>query len=105
MTEDKDEINLLRAYQNVFLGSTDGQIVLWDLINECHVFRPFKSQNAGSYLLEGKRELGLHLLTMVNFSTRHGGPGPAEMAKILQSLERTAKATRTEEKGGEDGRD
>ena len=92
------KLQMLRAYQNVFLGSVDGQLVLWDLINECHVFRPFKSQNAGSYLLEGKRELGLHILTMVKFSEQHGGPGPAGMEKIMQSLERTAKVKTTNEK-------
>ena len=99
MTEDeKKELQLLRAYQNVFLGSVDGQIVLWDLINMCHVFRAFKAQNAGAYVLEGKREVGLHLLTMVEFSERRGGPSPAGMEKIRQSLERTAQVIKQHEK-------
>lgn len=96
---DKKQMQLERAYQNTFLGSADGQIVFWDLINKCHVFKAFKAQNAGSYVLEGKRELGLHLLNMVEFvDTRHGGPIPARIEEIRQSLERTAKATYTEEK-------
>lgn len=95
---EKEELELLRAYQNVFLGSAEGQIVFWDLINNCHVFKAFKTQNAGAYLLEGKRELGLYLMNMVEFSTRHGGPDPAGMERIRQSLERTAKAKITREK-------
>jgi len=95
---EKERLRMLRAYQNVFLGSVEGQTVLWDLINRCHVFRPFKAQNAGAYILEGKRELGLHILTMVEFSDRHGGPDPAGMEKIRRSLERTAKVKITEEK-------
>ncbi len=101
--EEKEELRMLRAYQNVFLGSVEGQIVLWDLINMSHVFRPFKTQNAGAYLLEGKREMGLYILNRVEFANRHGGPDPAGMDKIRKSLERTSKATYTEEKEDKNG--
>lgn len=83
----KEEEKLKLAYQNVFLKSTEGQLVLWDLINRCHVFKPFGQQNAGAYAKEGQRELGLHLMHMVHLTDRVGGaPGPERMERIINSL-------------------
>ncbi len=89
--------DLIRAYKDVFLGSSDGQKVFWDLINECHVFRAFKQQNAGAYLKEGKRELGLHLFRMVEFNDSPGGPGPARMRQIIESINNTSKTLKNKE--------
>lgn len=101
--EQKAELQLLKAYQNVFLNTVEGQMVFWDLINECHVFRPFNMMNAGAYKLEGKREMGLHLMNMVEFSELHGGPGPDGMERIRQSLGRTAQYTHKPNKEEQDG--
>ena len=102
-SEEKKSVQLLKAYQNVFLGTAEGQMVFWDLINRCHVFKAFKTQNAGAYLLEGKRELGLHLMDMVEFADRHGGPDPAGMERIRQSLERTAQLKYSDKEDSENG--
>ena len=77
---------LVRAYQDIFLSSAEGQLVLWDLLNLCYVFRRYGGCNATAYHLEGKRELGLHLLEMIQFSDKLGGPGPAKMQEIINSL-------------------
>lgn len=80
------EDQLLRAYQDLFLGSPEGQLVLWDLLNQCHVFREFGQYNAGAYALEGKREIGLELMRRVYLYDKLGGPGPGKMQEIISSI-------------------
>ena len=97
--EDKQ---LAGAYQRVFMGTStpqEGQLVFWDLINRTFMFRPFGQHNAGAYAMEGKREIGLHLMTQVNFMPNLAGVNPLqvlqEMNESIESAEKL-KGTATE---------
>lgn len=84
---EKDQ--LTAAYQKVFMGKStaqEGQMVFWDLINRTFVFRQFNQQNAGAYAMEGKRELGLHIMTQVNFMPNKAGVNPLQ---VLEEMKRT----------------
>lgn len=91
----EEQKQLISAYQKVFMGQStpqEGQLVFWDLINRSYVFRPFNQQNAGAYAMEGKRELGLHIMSQVNFMPNHGGITAAQlMASLKESADSAAK--------------
>ena len=57
--------NWIKTFQKVFCGDADGRKVLWWLVHETHLFRPFGGQNANAYALEGKRELGLDVSELI----------------------------------------
>ena len=73
--EERDNLKrqkLIQAYKNTFSGP-DGQIVFWDLMKKTYVFRAFGQHNAGAYAMEGKRELGLYILSAVQFTENDQG--------------------------------
>lgn len=80
---------LITAYQKVFLGSAEGQLVFWDLMDRCFLFRPFGQQNANAYALEGKREVALKILAMVELAPSLGRPNHKQMEQIKRSLDMT----------------
>ena len=84
-----EEDQLTAAYQRVFMGKStaqEGQLVFWDLINKSYVFRPFSQQNAGAYAMEGKREIGLEIMTRVNLMPNIGGVVPLQ---VIEELKKT----------------
>ena len=89
-----EERQLNKAYQAVFLGSSEGQLVFWDLMDKGYVFRSFNQQNANAYALEGKRELALDIMHRVELSPDLGRSG---FDRIRKSLEATAKFKEKEE--------
>jgi hypothetical protein len=93
--EEIAEKQMIKAYQKVFLSTEEGHLVFWDLMNRGFVFRPFNQQNAGAYAMEGKREIGLHIMNMVEFQPPMGRPGLNEIEKIRQSLDTAAKYKET----------
>lgn len=72
---------LFRDYQHVFLGSDEGQRVLWDLLDQTYLFFPYEQQNASAYSKEGRREIGLYLLAAIGFRPDSGSL--ANMARLL----------------------
>lgn len=83
---DDDQKELMRAYQKVFLGSQEGQLVLWDILNFSEVFRDFAETNAGVYRHNGKRSVGLMILQMTEFT-----PKQSNMSKIHETVENVSK--------------
>ena len=92
-----EEKQLIKAYQKVFMGSVEGQLVFWDLMDKGYVFRTFGQQNANAYALEGKRELALYILGAVELQPSLGRPGTLEMKKLIESIERVSKFKHKEE--------
>ena len=85
----EEEDQLTAAYQKVFMGTStaqEGQLVFWDLINRCYVFRPYGQQNAGAYSMEGKREVGLHIFNQLNFMPNLGG---VHAIKVMEELKKS----------------
>lgn len=72
-------------YKEVF-STPAGQRVFWDLMEQTNVFMPFMQQNAGAYVKEGRRELGLYLLAAFGFT-----PDPGSLAKLAMSLQAISK--------------
>ena len=95
-----EEKQLIRAYQDLFMGSAEGQLVLWDLLNQTYVFRKFNQQNAGAYAMEGKREIGLYIFEKTNLSPQLGGMSPEALVKIKHSLNAAEKVRQTDTKEG-----
>ena len=97
-TEEQHNL-LIAAYQKVFKGCStaqEGQLVFWDLIDRMHVFSPYNQQNAGAYAMEGRRELGLHIMEMVELSPNLGGINAVKvMEEMKQSMDAAAKLNRT----------
>lgn len=59
----KDE-DLARAY-HMMSKVADGKRVLWDIMSFCGVFQLSMTGNSYTYFNEGKRQVGLYLLTML----------------------------------------
>lgn len=82
--KDTETARELRAmsmrYQRVFSGH-DGQTVLWDILEQTYLFFPYLQQNAGSYVKEGRREIGLFLLARMGFT-----PDPNSLRRLAESL-------------------
>ena len=62
---------LLLAYRNTF-ETEQGRIVFFDLLDQCHFFRPIFSGNNKMALKEGKRQIGLYLLSMREMASGQG---------------------------------
>jgi len=58
--------NWHNAFVETFCTTATGRKVLWFLMHESYVFRPFGGQNAAAYAKEGKRELGLIISEMLS---------------------------------------
>jgi len=57
--------DIIKAYKHIF-NSKEGQVVLYDLMNNSNFLRPTyssKCPNVQTHLNEGKRELVLYILT------------------------------------------
>lgn len=65
-------INRIHDYQEVFTSEA-GQRVLDDLMKECHFLKPTYSpkDTASIHLNEGKREVILRILTLLNQDPHH----------------------------------
>lgn len=60
-------IDKYRDYRALFLGSDRGRRVLWDILILCRLYKT--SMNQDSHLMafnEGKREIGLRILGIMN---------------------------------------
>ncbi|MCK4782574.1 MAG: hypothetical protein KAV87_02405 [Desulfobacteraceae bacterium] len=96
-----EEDQLTAAYQRVFMGKStaqEGQLVFWDLINKSYLFRPFNQQNAGAYAMEGKREIGIEIMTRVNLMPNMGGVNALqvmeELKKTIDSVDKLKKTAK-----------
>ena len=54
-----------RDFTDVLCGSPAGRRVLTFLIDQSYLFEPFNQLNAKAYNLEGKREMGLMIASLV----------------------------------------
>ena len=76
----------------------EGQLVFWDLINKSYLFRPFNQQNAGAYAMEGKREIGIEIMTRVNLMPNMGGVNALqvmeELKKTIDSVDKLKKTAK-----------
>lgn len=87
-----EEKQLIVAYQKTFMGTPEGQLVFWDLMNKGYVFRPYGQHNASAYALEGKRAFALEIFRYVEFAPGLGMvPGPDAMDNMRKSLEMVAR--------------
>ena len=64
----KDE-SLLRSYK-ILMNTVDGKAVLWDILSACGVFQLSFTGNSRTYFNEGKRQVGLYLMTMLNIGNK-----------------------------------
>ena len=55
----------IKDFREVFCESPAGRRVLWWIIYESYIFRPFRQHNASAYGLEGKRELGQRIIDLI----------------------------------------
>jgi len=62
----KDKKTLL-AYHNL-KKDPNGRIVLWDILDFAGVFRPTFTGNSRTYFNEGRRDMGLYILTMLQIA-------------------------------------
>ena len=78
----------IKAYQDVFNGSQEGQLVLFDLIEQCQVFTVNTRDPHASAILEGRRLIGVYLMQMVGLAPLHGKPfEPLHMKKMIDTAE------------------
>jgi response regulator of citrate/malate metabolism len=56
--------SFLKAVENTFM-TPQGRKVAWELLNQCGVFRTTFRRNAESAFLEGRRSVGLDLLSLI----------------------------------------
>jgi hypothetical protein len=56
---------LIRDYQTTF-STVHGARVLEDLLKQCRVFHLSFTGNSNTFLYEGKRSIGLYVLTMID---------------------------------------
>jgi hypothetical protein len=57
--------SLLLSYKTL-LNNPDGKRVLWDILSMCGVFQLSFTGNSRTYFNEGKRQIGLYIMTMLN---------------------------------------
>jgi len=62
---------LLRDY-NLVYRTPEGQRVFHDLVEKCYLFRTTFTGNSQGMMLEGKRQVGLYLLHMLNLDSVEG---------------------------------
>ena len=60
---------LILSYKAV-MNTPDGKRVLWDILEMCGVFQLSMTGNSMTYFKEGKRSIGLYLMTMLNLGNR-----------------------------------
>ena len=65
---ERQQKRLALAYQRVFLGSAEGRMVLNDLLDKASVFHTTFTGNSRTFFLEGSRNLGLQILSMLEIS-------------------------------------
>ena len=61
--------SLLLAYKSL-LNNPDGKRVLWDILEMCGVFQLSMTGSSWTYFNEGKRQIGLYLMTMLNIGNK-----------------------------------
>ena len=59
---------LAEAYKKVFLGSPEGQLVFWDIMNKGHLFQDQTEFNASAYRMLGRRSLSLEIFNLVEMT-------------------------------------
>lgn len=69
--QEKEFKRLLRDYQLTF-SSVHGARVLRDILEQCRVFHLSFTGNANTYLFEGKRSIGLYIMTMLDKLSMEG---------------------------------
>lgn len=82
----KNEILKLQDDYRVVFGNPAGLRVLFDLFEKSYIFAPFGQQNAQAYAKEGKRELGLYLLSMIGFQSN-----PNQLMRLTMMLQAIVK--------------
>ena len=82
----KNEILKLQDDYRAIFGTPAGVRVLFDLFEKSYIFAPFGQQNAQAYAKEGKRELGLYLLSMIGFQSN-----PNQLSKLTLMLQAVIK--------------
>lgn len=60
---------LILSYKSM-LNSKDGKRVLWDILQMCGVFQLAMTGNSWTYFNEGKRGIGLYIMTMINVGNK-----------------------------------
>jgi hypothetical protein len=86
---DKRHKELLRDYKLVY-RTPEGQRVVHDLLDKCYVFRTTFTGNSQGMMLEGKRQMGLYLLHMLNLDSVEG-------VKIIARTEKKVREGEIEE--------
>ena len=80
---------LAKDYQDVFIGRSDAQQglrVLFDLINQCHVFTVNTKSPHDAAVLEGMRKVGIYLMQQVAMAPKYGGEFlPENLARFTQA--------------------
>ena len=66
--EEHRQQKIAKAYQEVFLGSESGRLVLNDLLSRTSVFTTTFTGNSKTFFLEGSRNVGLQILSMLEIS-------------------------------------
>ena len=82
--------DIIKAYKHIF-NSKEGQVVLYDLMNNSNFLRPTyssKCPNVQTHLNEGKRELVLYILTkfQLNSNPHQAKWGEASLKKTLTPI-------------------
>jgi len=85
---DRKHKELLRDY-NLVYRTPEGQRAVHDLLDKCYVFRTTFTGNSQGMMLEGKRQIGLYLLDMLNLASVDGVKIIARTEKKIREGEET----------------